>query len=218
MTLSSATIQAGGGIIGCFRYRRARIRRGTMLLQTFPLPVRRGGSWRLRRKQHGNYAVGGNTYDSTINLQPWKWGWLLSPDSIGGAGGWLDATECEWHCRRTDASRPMAGNGSGSGGGGPRRGSIYLTVGTLSGAGLHHGQWREAERVPSAAAAAADAIAIYPAADLFGGTISAYGRRPGPLGWGRKQSISETNYSSLSTDPGQRRKHRNQTTVQARFH
>jgi hypothetical protein len=206
MTLSSATIQAGGGIIadasGYAAGQGSGV--GQYYYNNSTYPCGGAGHGGYGANSTGNYAVGGNTYDSTITPSSLgSGGGSYSPYSIGGAGGGLIRLNVSGILQADGRISANGGNGSGSGGGGGAGGSIYLTVGTLSGAGSIMANGGSGAG-SIGGGGGGGRIAIYPAADLFGGTISAYGG--GGAGWGGAGTVylktNSQNYGQLILDNG----------------
>ena len=138
--LSSATIQAGGGLIadgsgyaagqgpgpGHYYYNNSIV--------TYLCSGAGHGGYGANSTE--NYAMGGNTYDTTTSpFSPGSGGGTFSPYSTGGAGGGTIQLYVTGILQVDGRISANAGNGSGSAGGGGSGGSISLTVGTLSGAG-----------------------------------------------------------------------------------
>ena len=138
VTLSSATIQAGGGIIAdAFGYAAGQgPGAGQYYYNNSTYPCGGAGHGGCGANSTGNYAAGGNTYDSTTSpSSPGSGGGNYSSISVGGAGGGSIRLNVSGILEADGRISANGGNGSGSGGGGGSGGSIWLTVGTLSGAG-----------------------------------------------------------------------------------
>jgi len=136
VTLSSATIQAGGGIIAdAFGYAASQGPGAGQYYYNSPYPGGGAGHGGYGANGTGNSALGGNTYDSiTSPISPGSGGGAYSP-SVGGAGGGAIWLSVKGTLQVVGVISANGGNGSGSGGGGGSGGSIWLAVGTLSGSG-----------------------------------------------------------------------------------
>ena len=134
----NATIQAGSGIItdtagysggqgsGAGQYYGS--------LSTYPCSGAGHGGYGANSA--GNYALGGNTYDYTTSPTSYgSGGGNYSPYSFGGSGGGAIRLTVTGTLQMDGTISANGGNGSGTGGGGGSGGSIWLTVGNLSGAG-----------------------------------------------------------------------------------
>jgi hypothetical protein len=215
VTLSSATIQAGGGIIAdASGYASGQgPGAGQYYYNNLSCSGAGHGGYGANSSSTngpGNYVLGGNTYDSTITpSNPGSGGGGGNyMNTLGGAGGGLIRLNVSGILQADGRISANGGNGSGLGGGGGSGGSIWLTVGTLSGTGsIMANGGNGANAIGGAIGGGGGGggrIAIYPAADLFGGTISAYGG--GGAGWGGAGTVylktNSQNYGQLILDNG----------------
>jgi hypothetical protein len=184
ITMSSATIQAGGGIIadseGYTAGQGSGPGRAYLSSPTFPCSgAGHGGNG---GNSITNSAVGGVAYDNQTspgNLG--SGGGTYATYSVGGRGGGAFHLTVTSLLQVDGALSANGGNGSGTGGGGGSGGSIWLTTGTLSGTGSITANGGSGAG-SIGGGGAGGCIAIYPATDLFAGTISAYGG--GGANWG----------------------------------
>ncbi len=184
VTLSSATIQAGGGIIAdAFGYAAGQVSgAGQGYSTSSNYPCSGAGHGGYGANSTGNFALGGNPYDSTTTpFSPGSGGGNYSPYSVGGAGGGAIRLIVSGNLQVDGRISANGGNGSGNGGGGGSGGGIWLAVGTLSGIGS----------ITANGGSGVDAIGggggggrvyIGYTASSFGGLISAYGG--GGANWG----------------------------------
>jgi hypothetical protein len=139
VTLSSATIQAGGGILADASGYAAGQGPGAGHYYSgdpYTYPCSGAGHGGCGANSTGNYTLGGITYDSTTSpVNPGSGGGSYSSTSIGGAGGGVIRLNVSSMLQVDGRISANGDNGSGSGGGGGAGGSIWLTVGTLSGTG-----------------------------------------------------------------------------------
>jgi hypothetical protein len=205
VTLSSATIQAGGGILADAAGYAAG--QGPGLGQysyNNPYPGGGAGHGGYGANSTGNYALGGNIYDSTTSPNnPGSGGGSYSPYSAGGAGGGAIRLNVSGILQLDGRISANGGNGSVSGGGGGSGGSIWLTVGTLSGAGF----------ITANGGSGVDAvgggggggrISISYNNNSFAGPVSAYGG--GGANWGGAGTVylktNSQSYGQLTLDNG----------------
>jgi hypothetical protein len=206
VTLSSATIQAGGGIIAdAFGYAAGQgSGAGQYYYYNSTYPCSGAGHGGYGANSTGNYALGGNTYDSTTSpTSPGSGGGNYSPYSVGGAGGGAIRFIVSGILQVDGRISANGGNGSGSGGGGGSGGSIWLTVGTLSGAGsitANGGNGADA----IGGGGGGGRISVGYTVNSFGGLISAYGG--GGANWGGAGTVylkaNLQNYGQLILDNG----------------
>ncbi|MGA2180363.1 MAG: carboxypeptidase-like regulatory domain-containing protein [Verrucomicrobiota bacterium] len=205
VTLSSATIQAGGGILADATGYAAGQGPGAGQYYYYNSTYLCGGAGHggCGASSTGNYALGGNTYDTTTSPNgPGSGGGSYSPYSGGGAGGGAILLNVNGTLQLDGRISANGGNGSGSGGGGAG-GSISLTVGTLSGAGS----------IMANGGSGADAIgggggggriAITYNNNSFTGPVSAYGG--GGANWGGAGTVylkaNSQSYGQLTLDNG----------------
>jgi hypothetical protein len=184
MTFSSATVQAGGGIIADAGGYGAGLGSGAghYYVSSPNYPCSGAGHGGVGGNSITNSSIGGVAYDSQT-----------SPDLIGSGGGTHLTYSAggrgggAFHLTVTGLLQvdgvisANGGNGSGSGGGGGSGGSIWLTPGTLCGAGSIAANGGSG--VGSiGGGGAGGCIAIYPTVNLFTGAITAYGG--GGANWG----------------------------------
>ena len=184
LTMSSATIEAGGGIIADSAGYAAGQGNGAGHYYgnspTYPCSgAGHGGNGGFSL---GYFAVGGVAYDSQMSPSLLgSGGGTYSTYSVGGAGGGAFHLTVTGLLQVDGAISANGGNGSGSGGGGGSGGSIWLTAGTLSGGGsITANGGGGADSVGGGGAGGC--IAIYPTVNQFAGAISAYGG--GGANWG----------------------------------
>ncbi|MGP8052655.1 MAG: beta strand repeat-containing protein [Limisphaerales bacterium] len=206
LTVSSATIQAGGGILAdAAGYAAGQGSGAGRYYNNNSIYLCSGaGHGGCGANSSGNFAPGGIAYDSTTSpLNPGSGGGSYSPYSIGGAGGGAIRLNVSGILQADGRISANGGNGSGSGGGGGSGGSIWLTVGTLSGAGS----------ITANGGSGADSIgggggggriAIYYNNNSFTGPVSAYGG--GGAGWGGAGTVyllaNSQGYGQLTLDNG----------------
>ena len=206
VTLSSATIQAGGGIIAdAFGYAAGQ---GSGVGQSYyynsTYLCGGAGHGGYGANSTGNYALGGNSVDSTTSpIMPGSGGGSYSPYSIGGGGGGAILLNVSGILQADGRISANGGNGSGSGGGGGAGGSISLTVGTLSGSGsimANGGNGADA----IGGGGGGGRIAITYNNNSFVGSVSAYGG--GGAGWGGAGTVylktNSQSYGQLTLDNG----------------
>jgi hypothetical protein len=206
VTLSSATIQAGGGIIAdAFGYAAGQgSGAGQSYYYNSTYLCGGAGHGGCGANSTGNYALGGNTYDSTTSpTSLGSGGGNYSPYSVGGAGGGAIRLNVSGIVQADGRISANGGNGSGSGGGGGSGGSIWLTVGTLSGAGsitANGGSGVDA----IGGGGGGGRIAISYNNNSFAGTISAYGG--GGANWSGAGTVylkaTSQSYGQLILDNG----------------
>jgi len=134
----NATIQADGGIMtDAAGYPAGQGSGGGRYYASGPnYPCGGAGHGGYGANGFGAYASGGSTYDSTTSPNGLgSGGGTYSPYSVGGAGGGLVRLTVNGALQLDGRISANGGNGSGLGGGGGSGGSIWLTVGTLSGSG-----------------------------------------------------------------------------------
>jgi hypothetical protein len=205
---SNATIQAGGGIIADASGYAAGQGTGAGHYYYYNSTYLCSGAGHggYGANSTGNYALGGNTYDSTTHPTiSGSGGGSYSPYSysVGGAGGGAIRLNVSGILQVDGRISANGGNGSGSGGGGGSGGSIWLTVSTLSGTGS----------VTANGGSGADAIgggggggciAITYNNNSFAGPVSAYGG--GGAGWGGAGTVylkaNSQSYAQLILDNG----------------
>ncbi len=184
MTFSSATIQAGGGIIADSEGYAAGQGSGAGHYYAISpaYPCSGAGHGGNGGNSITNAATGGSAYDSeTSPAMVGSGGGTESSYSVGGAGGGAFSLTISGLLQVDGAISANGGNGGGIGGGGGSGGSIKLTAGTLSGAGsITANGGSGADSVGGGGAGGC--IAIYPTVNLFTGVISAYGG--GGANWG----------------------------------
>ena len=206
LTLSSATIQAGGGILADATGYAAGLGSGAgrNYNNNSTYVCSGAGHGGCGANSTGNYAPGGIAYDSTTSpINPGSGGGSVSPYSIGGAGGGAIRLNVTGILQADGRISANGGNGSGAGGGGGAGGSIWLTVGTLSGTGS----------ITANGGSGADSIggggggghiAIYYNNNSFTGPVSAYGG--GGAGWGGAGTVyllaNSQGYGQLTLDNG----------------
>jgi hypothetical protein len=206
VTLSSATIQAGGGIIAdAFGYAAGQgPGAGQYYYNNSTYPCGGAGHGGYGANSTGNYALGGSTYDSTTSpSSPGSGGGNYSSISVGGAGGGWIRLSVSGVLEADGRISANGGNGSGSGGGGGSGGSIWLTVGTLSGAGsitANGGNGADA----IGGGGGGGHIAITYNNNSFTGPVSAYGG--GGANWGGAGTVylkaNSQSYGQLILDNG----------------
>ena len=205
VTLSSATIQAGGGIIADASGYAAGQGSGAGQYYYYNSTYLCSGAGHggYGANSTGNYALGGNTYDSTTSpTSSGSGGGNNSSYSIGGPGGGVIELNVSGILQADGHISANGGNGSGSGGGGGAGGSIWLTVGTLSGSGsitANGGSGVDA----IGGGGGGGRISIGYTANSFSGLISAYG---GGAGWGGAGTVylkaNSQSYGQLTLDNG----------------
>ena len=206
VTLSSATIQAGGGIVADAAGYAAGQGPGFGQFYYFNSTYLCSGAGHggYGANSTGNYALGGNIYDSTTSPNgPGSGGGSYSPYSVGGAGGGVIQLNVSGILQMDGRISANGGNGSGSGGGGGSGGSIWLTVGTLSGAGAitaNGGNGVDA----IGGGGGGGRISVGYTANSFSGLISAYGG--GGANWGGAGTVylkaNSQSYGQLTLDNG----------------
>jgi len=184
MTMASATIQAGGGIIADFQgYPGGQGGGPGHYSAIFPAyPCSGAGHGGNGGNCIMNGATGGSAYDySTSPDSVGSGGGTYNTYSVGGRGGGAFHLTVTGLLQVDGAISANGGNGSGTGGGGGSGGSIWLTPGTLSGAGSITANGGSGAG-SIGGGGAGGCIAIYPTVNLFTGAISAYGG--GGANWG----------------------------------
>ena len=134
----NATIQAGSGIIAdAAGYPGGQgSGAGRSYTSQYTYPCSGAGHGGYGANSTGNLAAGGNAYDNTTSPTGYgSGGGNYSPYSIGGSGGGAIRLTVTGTLQMDGTISANGGNGSGTGGGGGSGGSIWLTVGALSGAG-----------------------------------------------------------------------------------
>ena len=189
ITLSSATIQAGGGITAdTFGYPAGQgPGTGQSSSTSSNYPCGGAGHGGYGASSIGNLMMGGVTYDSvTSPSNPGSGGGNISSYAAGGAGGGVIRLTITGTLQLAGVITANGGNGSGNGGGGGSGGSIWLTVGTLSGAGsIAANGGSGASSVGGGGGGGC--IGIFYNNNSFAGTISAYGG--GGANWGGPGTI-----------------------------
>jgi hypothetical protein len=198
----NATIQQGGSIITDGMGSAAGVGQGAgRLVSSSPNYYFGGGG-------HGGYGggtapnqfVGGNVYDSTTgpNING-SGGAQLLPNYLGGAGGGWIRLQVTGTLQMDGRLSANGGNASGLGGGGGSGGSIWLTLGKLSGAGNI-----TANGGNGSGGGGGGRISISYNTNAFTGLISAYGG--GWSNWGGAGSIyiktNSQNYGTVVLDNG----------------
>ena len=187
LTMSSATIEAGGGIIADFQgYAAGEAGEGGGAGRAYAsspnYPCSGGGLGGNGGNSIANSATGGLAYDNqTSPTIPGSGGGTESPYSVGGAGGGAFHLTVTGLLQVDGTISANGGNGGGIGGGGGSGGSIWLTSGTLSGAGSITANGGSGAGSVGGGGGGGS-IAIYPTVNQFAGTISAYGG--GGANWG----------------------------------
>ncbi len=185
VTLSSATIQAGGGILAdAAGYKAGQgSGAGQYYYYNSTYPCSGAGHGGFGANSIGNYALGGNSVDSTTSPSMLgSGGGNYFPYSIGGAGGGAILLNVSGILQVDGRISANGGNGSGTGGGGGAGGSIALTVGTLSGAGsITANGGGGADSIGGGGGGGRIAIACKNN-NLFSGPVCAYGG--GGANWG----------------------------------
>ena len=199
----NATIQAGGGIIADGTGNAPGIGTGAGKYVSASIGYVGGGGgyggYGAAGGASGSYAaVGGNTYGSVIAPTDFgSGGGTYSPYAIGGAGGGairLNVTGLLLLDGRISAD----GNpGLTDGGGGGSGGSVWLTVGTLAGAGTisANGGAGNGFSLGGGGGGGGGRVAIQYAVNLFFGAASAWGG--GGAAWGGAGTI----YSKANNQP-----------------
>jgi hypothetical protein len=206
VTLSSATIQAGGGILADATGYAAGQGPGAGQYYYYNsiYPCSGAGHGGYGANSTGNYALGGSPYDSTTSpTSLGSGGGSYSPYSVGGAGGGAIRLNVSGILQVDGRISANGGNGSVSGGGGGSGGSIWLTVGTLSGAGsitANGGNGADA----IGGGSGGGRISVGYTANSFGGLISAYGGSG--ANWGGAGTVylkaNSQSYGQLILDNG----------------
>ena len=207
VTLSSATIQAGGGILADAAGYAAGQGSGAGQNYSgspYTYPCSGAGHGGYGANSTGNYAQGGNAYDSTTSpLTAGSGGGSYSPYSIGGAGGGVIRLSVSGTLKVDGRISANGGNGSGSGGGGGSGGNISLSVGTLSGSGpitANGGNGADA----IGGGGGGGRIAITYNNNSFTGPVSAYGG--GGANWSGVGTVylkaNSQSYGQLTVDNG----------------
>jgi len=206
MTSSSATVQAGGGIIADASGSAAGQGSGAGQTYIYNSTYLCGGAGHggYGASSTGNFALGGNAYDSTTSpTTSGSGGGQLSPYSIGGAGGGVIPLNVSGTLQVDGLISANGGNGSGSGGGGGSGGSIALSVGTLTGAGSITANGGNGADVIGGGGGGGR-IAITFNNNSFSGPVCAYGG--GGAGWGGAGTIyvrtNTQSYGQLTLDNG----------------
>lgn len=177
LTATSATIQAGGGIIGDAMGGAAGsgLEPGHAYTSSLSYPCSGAGHGGNGGSCISNLAGGGTAYDSpTAPFDSGSGGGTYSPYSTGGAGGSGFGMTVTGLLQVDGSISANGGNGSGSGGGGGSGGGISLTAGTLAGAGSITANGGSGANLIGGGGAGG-CIAIFPTVNQFAGTISAYG-------------------------------------------
>jgi hypothetical protein len=205
LTMSSATVEAGGGIIadsgGAAAGQGSGLGRSYGISPNYPCSgAGHGGNG---GNSAGNSAVGGVAYDQQTGPGiVGSGGGTYSTYSLGGAGGGAMRLTVTGLLQNDGVISANGGNGTGTGGGGGSGGSIWLTAGTLAGAGsIAANGGSGAGSVGGGGAGGC--IYLYPTANLFAGTISAYGG--GGANWGAAgtvyiQAMGQTSQFILDND------------------
>ncbi|EEF58394.1 carboxypeptidase-like regulatory domain-containing protein [Pedosphaera parvula] len=192
ISLSSATIQAGGGITADFQGYAAGLGNGAGhgfgVSPNFPCSgAGHGGNGGNTGSGSKESVVGGTAYDNQTSPSiAGSGGGAYSPYSFGGVGGGQFAITVTGQLQVDGIISANGGNGSGIGGGGGSGGGIKLTAGTLSGSGAIRANGGSGAGV-NGGGGAGGCIAIYPTANFFAGTISAGGG--GGANWGGAGTI-----------------------------
>jgi hypothetical protein len=189
MTFSSATIQAGGGIIADSEgYGPGQGTGEGHSYESSPnYPCSGAGHGGLGANSAGNSSLGGSAYDEqTTPTSFGSGGGSESPYSVGGAGGGAFRLTVSGRLQNDGVISANGGNGGGLGGGGGSGGSIYLTAATLSGAGSFAANGGSGAG-SIGGGGAGGCIALYLTANQFTGAISAYGG--GGANWGGAGSV-----------------------------
>jgi hypothetical protein len=189
LQVSSATIQAGGGIIadgygypGGQGTGVGRIEGGAP-----NFPCGGAGHGGLGGASVGNISLGGNAYDTeTSPTLMGSGGGSNQGISIGGAGGGVISVTATGLLQIDGIISANGLNGSGPGGGGGSGGSIKISAGTLAGGGVI-GANGGSGAGSVGGGGAGGLIALTPVANLFAGTISAHGS--GGANWGGAGTI-----------------------------
>ena len=184
MTFSSATIQAGGGIIAdSYGYAAGQgDGPGRAFVSSPNYPCSGAGHGGNGGNSITNSATGGIAYDyQTTPEILGSGGGTYSGYSLGGRGGGAFHLTVTGLLQVDGAISANGGNGGGFGGGGGSGGGIWLAAGTLSGAGSITANGGSGAG-SIGGGGAGGCIAIYPTVNLFAGVISAYGG--GGANWG----------------------------------
>jgi hypothetical protein len=191
--LSSATIQAGGGITADSRGYAAGSGsgsgRGSGVSPNYPCSGagHGGNGGNIGNIGAKDFIAGGTAYDSqTTPSMAGSGGGSYSTSSLGGTGGGALSITVSGLLQIDGIISANGGNGSGLGGGGGSGGGIELIAGTLTGAGAIRANGGDGAGAIGGGGAGG-CIAIYPTTNLFTGTISAVGG--GGASWGGAGSI-----------------------------
>ncbi|MGP8199274.1 MAG: beta strand repeat-containing protein [Limisphaerales bacterium] len=198
MTFSSATIQAGGGIIAdSFGYVAGQGSGAGHYYASLTYPCSGAGHGGNGGSSITNAAVGGIAYDSQTSPDLLgSGGGTFTTYSLGGRGGGAFRLTVTGLLQVDGTISANGGNGSGFGGGGGSGGSIWLTPGTLAGAGSITANGGSGAGTIGGGGAGG-CIALYPTTDLFTGVIAAYGG--GGANWGGAGTL----YIQISGQSGQ---------------
>ncbi len=189
LSVSSATIQAGGGIIGDSNGYAANAGTGSGHSSGSSPDYQCSGAGHggLGGNSISNTEAGGTAYDNqTSPTLPGSGGGGNSADSFGGAGGACLALTASGLLQVDGIISANGGNGYGLGGGGGAGGGIYLSAATFSGAGIIRANGGSGAGTYGGGGGGG-IIAINPKANSFTGTISAYGG--GGANWGGAGTI-----------------------------
>ena len=184
VTLSNVTVQAGGGIIAdAFGYAAGQ---GPGAGQSYyninyTYVCSGAGHGGYGANSTGNFAPGGNTYDSPTSPTSFGSGGGNYSTSIGGAGGGVIRLSLKGSLQVGGVISANGGNGSGFGGGGGSGGSIWLTMGTLFGHAAITANGGSGA-TPNGGGGGGGRIYISCSNNSFTGTISAFGG--GGANWG----------------------------------
>jgi hypothetical protein len=188
MSFSTATVQAGGGIIADSNGYAAGLGNGAghYYAGSPNYPCSGAGHGGIGGNSITNAATGGSAYDSQTSPDMLGSGGGTYSEypatvSVGGRGGGAFHLTVTGLLQVDGAISANGGNGGGLGGGGGSGGSIWLTAGTLSGAGSITANGGSGAG-SIGGGGAGGCIAIYPTVELFTGAISAYGG--GGANWG----------------------------------
>jgi hypothetical protein len=205
VTLSSATIQAGGGIIAdAFGYAAGQgSGAGQYSYYNSTYPCGGAGHGGYGANSTGNYALGGSAYDFTMSPTSLGSGGGSSSPSIGGAGGGAIQLNVSGILEADGRISANGGNGSGLGGGGGSGGSIWLTVGTLSGVGSITANGGSGVDSVGGGGGGGRVAIIYNN-NSFSGPVCAYGG--GGANWGGAGTVylrtNSQSYGQLTLDNG----------------
>lgn len=177
LTVTSATVQAGGGIYADSQGYAALNGPGpgrAVLGQNDTYVCSGGGHGGNGGNSVGNTALGGVSYDFESSPTQAGSGGGSGQTSVGGSGGGVVNISVSGTLEVDGVISANGGNGSGPGGGGGAGGTVYISGGTLAGLGTIRANGGSG--VASAGGGGAGGcIALLPKVNNYSGAITAYG-------------------------------------------